>query len=387
MAAIASPIGTPMVGRTIVDSMPIELFDSFRLRGLEIPNRIWMPPMCQYSASDTGPETGAATDWHLHHYAARAVGGTGLIIIEATAVAPEGRIGPHDLGLWSDSQIPALARVVTAIREQGTVAAIQLGHAGRKAGTDVPWRGETPLPHDQGGWSPVGPSPLAFDDAHEVPHALTREELSAVVRQFAEATRRAVAAGIQAVEIHGAHGYLISNFLSPHSNRRDDEYGGSFDNRIRFPLEVVDAVRAAVPAELPLLFRISATEWIGSDGWDEDDTVRLAPLLREHGVDLLDVSTGGNVSGARIPVSPGYQVRFSARVRQETGLPTAAVGLLTEPAQAARVLADGAADAVLIGRELLRDPYWARHAARTLGVTGLGRPVAVPPQYVSVAGH
>ncbi|MET9847618.1 NADH:flavin oxidoreductase/NADH oxidase [Streptomyces ossamyceticus] len=352
------------------------LFEPYRLRELTIPNRVWMPPMCQYSAAPEGPGTGAPGDWHFAHYAARATGGTGLIIVEATAVAPEGRISPYDLGLWNDTQVEAFRRITRFLRTQGTVPAVQLAHAGRKASTDRPWQGGAPVGPDAYGWQPVAPSAVPFDEKHPVPDELTVEQIRAVVGQFAEAARRALAAGFEVVEIHGAHGYLINEFLSPHSNRRTDAYGGSYENRIRFALEVVDAVRAVWPQDKPLFFRVSATEWLEEDGWTADDTVRLAAELRAHGVDLLDVSTGGNASGVRIPVGPGYQVPFAARVRDEARMPVAAVGLITEPEQAEKILANGEADAVLLGRELLRTPSWARRAARELGGE-----VHVPEQY------
>ncbi|MGK5498907.1 NADH:flavin oxidoreductase/NADH oxidase [Streptomyces sp. URMC 125] len=353
------------------------LFEPYTLRSLTVPNRVWMSPMCQYSAEPDGPAAGVAGEWHAAHYAARAVGGTGLILLEATAVSPEGRISPGDLGLWNDRQAEALKRITGFLREQGAVAGIQLAHAGRKASTDAPWRGGAPLAADRGGWRPLAPSPVPFAEGHPVPHELTREEIGRIVRQFADAARRALAAGFEVAEVHGAHGYLIGQFLSPHSNRRTDAYGGSFENRTRFALEVVDAVREVWPQELPLFFRISATDWLEEGGWTADDTVRLAAVLREHGVDLLDVSSGGNAAGVRIPVGPGYQVPFAARVRAETGMPVAAVGLVTEPEQAEKIVANGEADAVLLGRELLRDPHWAHRAARELG----GGPVRVPDQY------
>lgn len=343
------------------------LFQPLTLRELTLPNRIWMSPMCQYSAEPTGPDAGAPNDWHLAHYAARAVGGTGLILVEATAVAPEGRISPADLGIWNDTQVAAFRRITAFLTSQGTVPGIQLGHAGRKASTDRPWRGGEPVGPEADGWQPVGPSPVPFKDGHPVPEELTVPQIRGIVRQFADAARRALDAGFKVAEIHGAHGYLISEFLSPHANLRTDEYGGSFENRTRFALEVVDAVRAVWPAELPLFFRISATDWLDENGWTADDTVRFAAQLLDHGVDLLDVSTGGNAAGVRIPVGPGYQVPFAARVKAETGLPVAAVGLLTDPRQAEKILANGEADAVLLGRELLRNPSWARTAAQELG--------------------
>lgn len=343
------------------------LFAPYTLRSITAPNRVWMAPMCQYSAEPAGPDEGVAHDWHFAHYAARAAGGTGLIIQEATAVSPEGRISPYDLGIWNDTQVAALRRITGFLKAQGTVPGIQIAHAGRKGSTDRTWKGGGPVGPEEHGWQTVAPSAVPFSDTHPVPHGLTVEEIREIVRQFAAAAERALAAGYEVLEIHGAHGYLIGQFLSPHSNRRTDAYGGSFAHRTRLALEVVDAVREVWPEELPLFFRISATDWLEADGWTAEETVRLAALLHEHGVDLLDVSTGGLAPGATIPVGPGYQVPFAARIRQETSMPTAAVGLITEPEQAEKILANGEADAVLLGRELLRDPYWARRAAAELG--------------------
>ncbi|MET9433289.1 NADH:flavin oxidoreductase/NADH oxidase [Streptomyces sp. NPDC006551] len=347
--------------------MSAALFEPLTLRSLTIPNRVWMAPMDQYSAEAAGPKAGVANDWHFAHYASRATGGTGLILVEATAVSPEGRISPADLGIWNDTQAEALGRIAGFLKEHGTVPGIQIGHAGRKASTRRPWQGRGPVGEGEHGWQPVGPSPVAFAEGYTVPTELTTEGIEEIVGQFADAARRALAAGFQILEVHGAHGYLIGEFLSPHSNRRTDAYGGSFENRTRLALEVVDAVRAVWPEELPVFFRISATDWLGEQGWTVDETVRLAALLREHGVDLLDVSSGGNGGPADIPVGPGYQVPFAARVRAETGLPVAAVGMITESAQAEKIVANGEADAVLLGRELLRDASWARRAARELG--------------------
>nr|WP_155074079.1 NADH:flavin oxidoreductase/NADH oxidase [Streptomyces taklimakanensis] len=353
------------------------MFEPYTLRSLTVPNRVWMSPMCQYSAEPDGPEAGVANAWHFAHYAARAAGGIGLVLLEATAVSPEGRISPGDLGLWNDHQTETLKRLTGFLKDLGAVPGLQLAHAGRKASTDAPWRGGAPLAEDRGGWRPLAPSAVPFDTDHPVPHELTAEQIAGIVRQFADAARRALTAGFEVVEVHGAHGYLIGQFLSPHSNRRTDAYGGSFENRTRFALEVVDAVREVWPDDLPLFFRISATDWLPEDGWTADDTVRFAAVLRERGVDLLDVSSGGNAPGVRIPVGPGYQVPFAARVKAETGLPTAAVGLVTEPGQAEKIVTNGEADAVLLGRELLRDPHWAHRAARELD----GRPARVPEQY------
>ncbi|MFG3020717.1 NADH:flavin oxidoreductase/NADH oxidase [Streptomyces sp. NPDC048254] len=359
------------------------LFQPYTLRSLTIPNRVWMAPMCQYSAAATGPDTGAPNDWHFTHLAARAAGGTGLILTEATAVSPEGRISPYDLGIWNEQQVTAFRRITAFLKEQQTVPGIQLAHAGRKASTERTWVGGGPIAaDDEFGWTPSAPSPLPFNEDHTVPDQLTHAEIAETVQQFADAARRALDAGFQVAEIHGAHGYLINQFLSPYSNHRTDEYGGSFENRTRFALEVVDAVRAVWPEELPLFFRISATDWLSENpeddrqGWTSDDTVRFAPQLQAHGIDLLDVSTGGNAPGARIPVGPDYQVPFADRVKAETQLPTAAVGLITDPEQAEKILANDKADAVLLGRELLRNPSWARHAARQLGGD-----IQVPRQY------
>ncbi|MFJ6666621.1 NADH:flavin oxidoreductase/NADH oxidase [Streptomyces sp. NPDC091383] len=353
------------------------LFEPVTLREVTIPNRVWMAPMCQYSAEPAGPLTGAPDDWHLAHYGARATGGTGLIVVEATAVSPEGRISPYDLGLWNDTQVEAFRRITRFLSAQGTVPGVQLAHSGRKASTERPWKGGAPIDPEGHGWQPLAPSPLPFTEGHPAPTELTADQVKEITGQFREAARRALEAGFEVVEIHGAHGYLVHGFLSPHSNHRTDAYGGSYENRVRFALEVVDAVREVWPADKPLFFRVSATDWLEEGGWTADDTVRLARDLRAHGVDLLDVSTGGNASGVRIPVEPGYQVPFAARVKAETGLPVAAVGLITEAEQAQKIVANGEADAVLLGRELLRDPSWARHTARELGGD-----VRVPEQYL-----
>lgn len=349
------------------------LFEPITLRSLTIPNRVWMAPMCQYSAPADGPETGAPTDWHFAHLASRAVGGAGLIFTEATAVSPEGRISAADLGLWNEHQEAAFPRITRFVREHGAVPGIQLAHAGRKASTDAPWRGGGPIAIADGGWQPIGPSPVPFAEHHTVPHEMGVPEIQRVVGAFAEAARRALRAGFQVAEVHGAHGYLIGEFLSPYSNRRTDSYGGSFENRARFAVEVVDAVRAVWPDELPVFFRVSATDWLTENpedertGWTVDDTVRLAKELLAHGVDLLDTSSGGLAPGAKVITGPGYQVPFAARVRAETDLAVAAVGEITDPGQAEEILTSGRADAVLLGRALLRNPYWPNQAARELG--------------------
>lgn len=348
------------------------LFTPLTLRSLRIPNRVWMSPMCMYSAAADGPDTGAPTAFHQTHLASRAAGGAGLVMAEATGVRPDGRISPWDLGLWNDRQQRAFRPVTDATRAHGSVPAIQLAHAGRKAGTDKAWRGGGPLTAAEGGWEAVGPSPVAFDGL-AVPHELTVAEIGGLVEDFAAAAERALAAGFEVVEVHGAHGYLINSFLSPAGNRRTDGYGGDFAGRARFALEVVDAVRAVWPDDLPVFFRTSATDWLAEnpaddrEGWTGQDTVRLAKELRAHGVDLLDVSSGGMVRDARIRVGPGYQVPYADRARNEGGIATAAVGAVTEAAQAEAIVSEGRADAVFLGRELLRNPYWPHHAATALG--------------------
>jgi 2,4-dienoyl-CoA reductase-like NADH-dependent reductase (Old Yellow Enzyme family) len=352
------------------------LFEPLTLRNLTIPNRVWMAPMCQYSAADEGPDVGMPTDWHLAHLGARAIGGAGLILVEATAVTSEGRISPADLGLWNDRQQQAFARIARFLREHGAVPGIQLAHAGRKASTDRTWRGGGPIhPDEERGWLPLAPSALPFTDAHATPAELSVDQIHRLVEDFGAAARRALAAGFEVVEVHGAHGYLINEFMSPYTNRRTDSYGGTFENRIRFALEVVDAVRAVWPGDLPVFFRVSATDWLtenpedGREGWTADDTVQLAKELLVHGVDLLDTSSGGNAPKARITTGPGYQVPFAARVKAETDLPVAAVGEITEARQAEEIVASGQADAVLLARELLRDPYWPNRAAQELEAT------------------
>ncbi|MEV0374951.1 NADH:flavin oxidoreductase/NADH oxidase [Streptomyces sp. NPDC050636] len=351
------------------------LFEPINLRSLTIPNRLWMAPMCQYSAAPEGPAEGVPGDWHFQHLAARAAGGTGLILTEATAVSPEGRISPFDLGLWNDTQTEAFRRITGFLKSQGSVPGIQIAHAGRKASTERTWvnRGGALLPGEGYGWAPVGPSPVPFNEQSATPEELSKGQIGELVAQFAATARRALAAGFEVAEIHGAHGYLINEFLSPFTNRRTDEYGGSYENRTRFPLEVVDAVREVWPDDLPVFFRISATDWLseneddGREGWTADDTVRFAGDLRAHGIDLLDTSTGGNAPDAKIDATPGFQVPFAERVKMETGLPVGAVGLITEARQAEKIIADGQADAVLLGRELLRSPSFAQQAARELG--------------------
>jgi len=346
------------------------LFDPLRLRGVELRNRIGVSPMCQYSS-----EGGYASDWHLVHIGGFATGGAGLILMEATAVAPEGRITPYDLGLWEDGQVAGLRRITNFVHGQGAVAGIQLGHAGRKASTWRPWEGEGAVPEEKGGWAVCAPSAIPFSDTYARPHELDEAGIRRVVEAFRAAAGRAVEAGFRVVELHAAHGYLLHQFLSPLSNRRTDRYGGSFENRVRLPLEVVAAVREVWPEHLPLLVRISATDWV-EGGWTPEESVEFSRLLRENGVDLVDCSSGGLIPGVQVPIGPGYQVPFAERIRREAGVATAAVGLITEPEQADRIVREGRADMVLLAREMLRQPRWPLLAAHRLGVD-----VAWPVQY------
>ncbi|NQE48163.1 NADH:flavin oxidoreductase/NADH oxidase [Herbaspirillum rubrisubalbicans] len=355
--------------------MSSQLFSPLTLRGLTLPNRIAVSPMCQYSATD-----GLANDWHLVHLGSRAVGGAGLVLAEATAVLPEGRISSADLGIWKDEHIAPLRRITRFIEQQGAVPGVQLAHAGRKASVLRPWVGPAAsVPPADGGWVPQAPSALAFDTTYTQPTALTPQDIAGLVQAFAKAAQRALAAGFKVIELHGAHGYLGHQFLSPLSNKRDDQYGGSFENRIRFLLETVRATRAVWPDELPLLVRLSATDW-AEGGWTPEETVALSIRLRELGVDLVDVSTGGNLPAAAIPVGPGYQTGFAAQVKAQAGIATGTVGMITDAIQAEHVLRTGQADLVLLARELLRDPYWPMHAAQQLR-----HEMAWPPQYVRAA--
>jgi 2,4-dienoyl-CoA reductase-like NADH-dependent reductase (Old Yellow Enzyme family) len=337
------------------------LFSPFKLRSVEFANRIGVSPMCQYSSKD-----GFASDWHLVHLGSRAQGGAGLVILEAAAVLPEGRISPADLGIWKDEHIPALTRIAEFLHTQGSRAGMQLAHAGRKGSTWPPSKGTGWVLPGDGGWQPVAPSAIAFSPEYGMPAALDQAGIDAVVHAFRQAARRALQAGFDLVEIHAAHGYLLHQFLSPLANLRTDGYGGSFANRTRLMLEAADAVRREWPERLPLFVRISATDW-ADGGWNPDESVEFARLLREHGVDLIDVSSGGIVANARIPIAPGYQVGFAARIRREAGIASAAVGLITEPEQANAIVAQGEADMVLLARAMLRDPYWPVHAAAALG--------------------
>lgn len=351
----------------------MNLFDPLKLRDITLRNRIAVSPMCQYSCVD-----GLADDWHLVHLGSRAVGGAGLVIAEASAVSPEGRISPADAGLWNEKQTAAWAPVTAFIRQAGAVPAIQLAHAGRKASTARPWEGGKPIGVEAGGWSPVlGPSAIAFNELSQTPQALDVANIQRLVGDFRAAALRALDAGFQIVELHAAHGYLLHAFLSPLSNRRSDDYGGSFENRTRFLREVVAAVREVWPGRLPLFVRLSATDWADDQGgWDIAQSVELARQLKEMGVDLIDVSSAGTLAKGAIPVAPGFQVPFAARIRREAGIATGAVGLITEPLQAQQIVEGGDADLVLLARGLLRDPYWPYHAAKALGAE-----IAAPPQY------
>ncbi len=338
-----------------------QLFSPLSLRTITFRNRIFVSPMCQYSSED-----GLPTDWHFVHLGSRAVGGAGLVMVEASAVTPEGRISPADSGLWSDTHAHAFGRITAFIRAQGAAAGIQLAHAGRKGSTKVPWEGEGAVGEGQGGWTPSAPSAIPFAPGYPEPAEMTEAQIESVAQKFAEAADRAAAAGFQVVELHMAHGYLLHEFLSPLSNRRTDRFGGSLENRMRFPLLVAEKVRRAWPSGLPLFARLSVSDW-AEGGWDLGQSVALCHALKAVGVDLVDASSGGLVHDARIPAGPGYQVPFAAAIRKETDMPTAAVGLITEPAQAEQIIANQQADAVMMAREFLRDPYWPQRAAKALG--------------------
>jgi 2,4-dienoyl-CoA reductase-like NADH-dependent reductase (Old Yellow Enzyme family) len=336
------------------------LFSPINIKNLALKNRIVVSPMCQYSAVD-----GVANDWHLVHLGSRAVGGAALIIQEATAVCPEGRISPGDLGLWSDQQVPFLKRINTFIENNGSIPGIQLAHAGRKASFDAPWKGSKQITIENGGWETVAPSAIAYNEKDEKPVALTAAGIEKVIADFKAAALRCVAAGYQVIEIHAAHGYLFHQFLSPLSNLRTDEYGGSFENRIRLLLEVIDAIKEVWPAEKALFVRISATDW-AEGGWSPEESIKLAAILKEKGADLIDCSSGGNVPHQVIPVGPGYQVQFAEAIKKETGILTGAVGMITEAGQAEEILQEGKADLIFMARELLKDAYFPMHAALEL---------------------
>ena len=350
------------------------LFESLSIRDVAFRNRIAASPMCQYSSVD-----GFATDWHLVHLGSRAIGGAGAVVVEASAVVPEGRISPADLGIWKDDHIDRLVPITRFLSEQGAVPAIQLAHAGRKASTAAPWVGSGMIAEADGGWEAVGPSPIRFAEGYPLPRALRLDEMPGVVRSFAEAARRSLEAGFRLIELHAAHGYLIHEFLSPLSNQRTDDYGGGFEGRTRLLREVVAAIRAVWPDRLPLFVRISATDY-AEGGWDLDQAIELSRRLKGLGVDVIDCSSGGNVSGVRIPLGPGYQTAFAERIRRDAGVLTAAVGMITDPAQADHIIRSGQADLVMIARQLLRDPYWPLAAAKALGVAA-----SWPPQYLRAA--
>src|ERR1700732_3479147 len=351
------------------------LFDPLVIRDITFANRVFVSPMCEYSSTD-----GYASDWHFVHLGSRAVGGAGLVLTEAPAVVPEGRISPDDLGIWMDDHIEPLARIIRFISEQGSVAGMQLAHAGRKASTYRPWEGHGAIPQSKGGWNNVvAPSAVPFADHYPMPQALSLDGIKNIVSAFAAAARRACEAGFGVIEIHAAHGYLIHEFLSPLSNQRTDAYGGSFENRTRIVRGIVSAVRGSWPEGAPLFVRISATDWV-EGGWDIQQSVELARELKELGADLIDCSSGGNVPHATIPVGPGYQTAFAEQIRREANILTGAVGMITSPVQADHILVTGQADAVMIARELLRDPYWPLRAARELG-----QPTSWPVQYLRAA--
>lgn len=347
------------------------LFRPLTLRGITLRNRIMVSPMCQYSSED-----GFATDWHLVHLGSRAIGGAALVMAEAAAVEARGRISPQDLGIYRDEHIAMLARITRFILEQGAVPAIQLAHAGRKASTYRPWSGHGEISAELGGWQTIAPSAERFSPTYPLPHALTRQDIAGVVDSFQKAARRVLQAGFQVIELHAAHGYLFHEFLSPLSNHREDDYGGALANRMRFLLEAVDAIREVWPDVLPLFVRLSVSEWT-EGGLTLADSIEIARALKQHNVDLIDASSGGNVATANIPLAPGYQVSFAEHIRRAAGIPTAAVGLITEPQHANEIIVNHQADLVALARELLRDPYWPLHAARALQFD-----IAWPPQYV-----
>jgi 2,4-dienoyl-CoA reductase-like NADH-dependent reductase (Old Yellow Enzyme family) len=350
------------------------IFDPLSIRGITFPNRMVVSPMCEYSSED-----GFANDWHLVHLGSRAVGGAGLIFTEATAVTAEGRISPEDLGIWKDAHIEFLARIVRFLKSQGSVPGMQLAHAGRKGSTYKPGGGSGAISPKDGGWVPVAPSAVAYSETYPMPRALLKEEIGGVVEAFALAAERALEAGFRVLEIHGAHGYLIHEFLSPLSNLRTDEYGGSFENRTRLAREIVTAIRKRMPEQMPLFIRISATDW-REGGWDVDQSVELAKQLAPLGVDLVDCSSAGLAQDQKIIVGPGYQVPFSERIRREAGVKTGTVGLIETKEQVAEILANDKADLVFMAREFLRDPYWPLHAARELKQS-----MSWPVQYLRAA--
>jgi len=351
--------------------MSAHLFSALRLRDVELRNRIAVSPMCEYSSED-----GLANDWHLVHLGSRAVGRAGLVLTEATAVTADGRISPDDLGIWKDEHVEMLARILRFIDRQGSVAGVQLAHAGFKASTSAPFKGHKSIGETEGGWQPIwAPSATPFDEGYQTPRALDRTGIDQIVQAFADAARRCQMAGAKVIEIHAAHGYLIHEFLSPLTNHRDDEFGGSFENRICFLSLIVEAIRSVWPERLPLFVRMSATDWV-ENGWTLEDSIALAKELKKRGVDLIDCSSGGAVPKAAIPVGAGYQVPFARAIREQADIATGAVGLITTAAQADQIIRLGDADLVLLAREFLRDPYFPLHAARALNHSLEG-----PPQY------
>jgi 2,4-dienoyl-CoA reductase-like NADH-dependent reductase (Old Yellow Enzyme family) len=348
----------------------VKLFTPIRLRELNIKNRIFMSAMCQYSAID-----GVPNNWHLVHYGSRAVGGAGLVMMEATAVRAVGRISPGDLGIWNDHQMEAYRPIVSFLKEHGAVPGIQLAHAGRKASVASPWKGGQPIDGKLGGWVPEGPSPVAFSEQHVVPHELTKKDIESIVDDFASAAKRSLEVGFEVIELHAAHGYLLHEFLSPLSNHRKDEYGGSIENRMRFPLEVAERIRKIWPAKWPIFVRISATDWV-DNGWDLPQSIVFAKQLKEVGIDLIDCSSGGTSPLAQVPAGSGYQVSFAAAIRDQAQIFTGAVGAITQGAQAEKILQQCEADVIFVGREFLRDSYFPLHAAKELGAE-----MSWPPQY------
>jgi 2,4-dienoyl-CoA reductase-like NADH-dependent reductase (Old Yellow Enzyme family) len=352
----------------------VQIFDPLQIRGITLQNRIVVSPMCQYSSDD-----GFANDWHLVHLGSRAAGGASLVFTEASAVTPEGRISPEDLGIWKDAHIEFLTRIVKFMKTQGTVPGMQIAHAGRKGSTQRPWEGSSKVSLSDGGWVPIAPSEVAFSDTYPMPRAMTKDEIHSVVDAFAQAARRALQAGFQVLEIHAAHGYLAHEFFSPLSNFRNDEYGGSFENRTRIGREIVSAVRKEWPDNLPLFIRISATDW-KEGGWDLDQSVELAKRLKTLGVDLVDCSSAGLAVDQKIIAGPGFQVPFAERIRRDAGILTATVGLIETKEQVAEILAKNQADLVLMAREFLRDPYWPLRTARELK-----QKISWPAQYLRAA--
>ena len=356
------------------------LFTPLKLRGLTLSNRIAVSPMCEYSSTDGFP-----SDWHLVHLGSRAIGGAALVLTEATAVSPEARISPSDLGIWKDEHIPMFERITTFLHQHGAYAGIQLAHAGRKASMSLGWEKSHTILPSEGGWQPIAPSALSFSDAYPVPTALDRPGMDKIIVDVVAAAHRARTAGFDVIEVHAAHGYLFHEFLSPLSNQRVDDYGGSFENRTRFPLEVIRAIRTAWPQHLPLFVRISATDWASEslgESWNLPQSVAFARLLKKEGVDLIDVSTGGNHPAQQIPIGPGYQVTQSETIRREAAIATGSVGMITAPEQADQIIRNGQADIVLLAREFLRDPYWPIHAAQHLH-----QQITWPIQYLRAASN